>query len=122
LPEYPQLHEANMLVAMDRILNMVDHAVDPQEQLDNLKGMKLGPDGSWYASTYDNYYIVTSDMKFDEFTNIQTLTPKLAKQLGIPFDTEAVSEELTKNHGSYFKSYAGIKSLLQETVTLDSAI
>ncbi len=85
---------ANMKIAMDRMLTILNNAVNPQEQLYYINGITLHPTGAYIASRYHGYNLVTQEMHFDPeitqedfaaalgFQVIGEITPEMSKIMG----------------------------------------
>lgn len=58
----PLSNVKNMKVSLDRLLTILNNAIDIQEQLLNLEGIVLDAEGAFYASRYEGFYLVTKEM------------------------------------------------------------
>lgn len=59
----------HMNVILDRLLDILKHAKQLgrlEEQLDNMLGLSLGPEGAWYAIRNFGYYFITLDMRIGQ--------------------------------------------------------
>lgn len=52
----------NIKPALDRVLFIIKHSGDPEEQLMCLDGLDYGPHGAYFASRYNGYQIVSKQM------------------------------------------------------------